>query len=70
MCCDFFRPLWAGQEVIIMKTETVVKVLRRYVKGLQAMENEAVMESSGDAKQYRFDKIALEQALEMLEGKE
>lgn len=51
-----------------MKRETVVKVLRRYAKGLIAMENEAEKENfPRDAERYGFDAEAMEQAIKMIE---
>lgn len=55
-----------------MKDKTVVKVLQRYAKGLQAMENEAnIQNEPKDAERYRFDKEVMNRAIEIVEnGKE
>ena len=43
-----------------MKIETVEKVLKRYAKGLQVMEDEAMTQNeSKDAERYRLDKNAM-----------
>ena len=44
-----------------MKTETAIKILTRYIKGLSAMESEAVANhENADAEHYRTDRVALE----------
>lgn len=46
-----------------MKTETAIKILTRYIKGLSVMESEAVAENkNADAEHYRTDRVALELA--------
>ena len=53
-----------------MKDKTVVKVLQRYAKGLQAMENEAISQDEPkDAEHYRFDKDVMYRAIEIIEGR-
>lgn len=48
-----------------MKDETVVKVLQRYAKGLQSMENEAILQDEPkDAEHYRLDKDVMYRAIE------
>ena len=60
----FFLSFWYNK--------TVVKVLQRYAKGLQAMENEAnIQNEQKDAERYRFDKEVMNRAIEIVEnGKE
>ena len=55
-----------------MKIETVEKVLKRYAKGLQVMEDEAMTQNeSKDAERYRLDKNAMYEAIKIIEnGKE
>lgn len=51
----------------------MIKVLRRYTKGLQNMENEAILQDEPkDAEHYRFDKEVMYRAIELIEknGKE
>lgn len=51
-----------------MKTDTVIKVLKRYSKSLQAMAQEAVkQEDLKDAEHYSFDRFAFEEAIRILE---
>lgn len=53
-----------------MKVETVIKVLQRYAKGLQSMENEAVSQDElNDAEHYRFDKNVMYEAIKMIESR-
>lgn len=53
-----------------MKDETVIKVLKRYAKGLQCMENEATMQDEPkDAERYRFDKEVMCRAIEIIEDR-
>ena len=50
-----------------MQTETVIKVLNRYVKGLKMMRDTAL--AQGDifcSNQYEFDRLAIEQAMNEL----
>lgn len=56
-----------------MKSETVIKVLNRYIKGLDSMRQQAWMDGGNqDAKQYEFDLRAIEQARDFIleKGKE
>ena len=51
-----------------MKAETVIKVLTRYAKSLQVMENEATsQEEPKDAEHYRFDKNVFREAIKLIE---
>lgn len=51
-----------------LKRETVIKVLKRYAKGLIVMEKEAEKENfPKDEERYRFDAMAMEQAIKMIE---
>lgn len=51
-----------------MKKETVLKKLNHYVKSLAFMEQESLMLNERvDAEQYRFDRLALEEAMKIIE---
>lgn len=50
-----------------IKTNTVIKILTRYKKGLALMEQEALSKASADAEHYRTDRLALEQAIKIIE---
>ena len=50
-----------------MKVETVLKILARYSKGLEKMEQECSNTDSKDAEHYKTDKIAMEQAIKIIE---
>lgn len=54
-----------------MKKETVAKVLKRYCKGLEAMEKQALFDKEDkDAQIYHFDYLALCEAVNIVNGKE
>lgn len=54
-----------------MKTTTVLKVLKRYEKSLAVMENEALKDGcNADAGHYRNDRLALMNAIKIIEGRE
>lgn len=51
-----------------MKQETVVKILKRYVKGLSVMEQESISQGNTiDAEHYMVDRKAFEQAIKFVE---
>lgn len=51
-----------------MKSKTVVKILTRYAKSLQVMENEAIQQNEiADADHYKVDRLAIEQAIKCVE---
>ena len=53
-----------------MKTTTVTKVLKRYAKSLQTMENEAEAQNEqNDAEHYRFDKTVMYEAIRLIESR-
>lgn len=53
-----------------MKIKTIIRVLQRYAKGLQCMENEAMMQNEPkDAEDYRFDKNVMYEAIKMIESR-
>lgn len=50
-----------------MKTETAIKIIARYVKGLSVMEKEALMNNEkSDAEHYKVDRVAMEMAINSL----
>lgn len=53
-----------------MKTETVIKVLRRYASRLQFLEVEAITQNEHkDAERYRFDKNVMNEAANIIESR-
>jgi hypothetical protein len=51
-----------------MKSKTVIKILTRYAKSLQVMENEAIQQDEiADSEHYRMDRLAIEQAIKCVE---
>ena len=51
-----------------MKTETVLKILKRYKKGLEVLNLEAQLKGeSKDSEHYRNDQIAFETAIKIIE---
>lgn len=52
-----------------MKKETVLKVLKRYEKGLKRLKDLAADAGDSDILRYEFDRSAFEQAIKELEGR-
>ena len=52
-----------------MKSETVIKVLKRYEKSLESMRNMAIIENESQSiiAHYEFDMQVFKQAIEELE---
>lgn len=46
----------------------MLKILKRYAKSLQVMENEALLQNeNADAEHYKVDRLAMEQAIKCVE---